>query len=323
MRIRLAIPDRIINEDILNAALEATTRANQQLMMAGEAPAIEEAIRDGLRWKPENFGDGEHFDLAPVAAVRGWGDCDDLAPWLAAERRIQGDTGAVAFARRSGPNKFHALVRSGDGEIIDPSVWAGMKARKGIPPSITGTIACAGEGAIAVVPHRGGYAARCDLPWGARHWSGLSLASTPEIAVQRAAQGSVLVGEAMGVIGEDDVDALSYMLNGICGDASEAEVGSFLDALGSIASTVAPVASLIPGVGPIAAAALPVAGSLLSSLTGGKKGPAAGPPPPPPAASTQSVPTLGMPGGMQSMPMPGGGHIAYNPSNPGPIIVRF
>lgn len=315
--------------------LEATTRANQALIANGEAPLIQDAIKDGLRWKPENFGDGEHFDLSTEAAVRGWGDCDDLAPWLAGQLRLQGDAGARAFTKQSGPGRYHALVMTGSGEVIDPSIWAGMRKKKGIGPSVTGAIACVGEGALAVVPHPmlPGYLARCDVPYGARHLAGYGLAATPEQAARKAAAASAVVGEAMGVLDENDIAGLEYMLMGLCDDVdgdNGAEVGSFLDSISSLATTLAPAAALIPGVGPIAAAALPMAGSLLSSLTKG----GAPPPPPPPgampnqsavpvASGTQSIPAMTMPGGMQSLPIPGGGHVAYNPSQPGPIIVRF
>ena len=80
MRIRLAIPDRLVTPQVLEAALEATTLANQNAIAAGEAPSLTDAIRGGLRWRPEPFMDGEHFDLAATAHRRGWGDCDDLAP---------------------------------------------------------------------------------------------------------------------------------------------------------------------------------------------------------------------------------------------------
>lgn len=350
MRIRLAIPDNIITPSILDSVLEASTKANEALLAAGQAPLIQDAIRDGLKWRPEAFTDGEHFDLSTEAAVRGWGDCDDLAPWLAGQLRLQGDPGAVAFTRKSGPGRYHALVRTGNGEIVDPSLWAGMKKRSnGLPPSVTGPIACVGDGALAVVPHplTGGYMARCDLPYGARHLAGYGLATTPEMAARRAVASSTVIGEAAGIIGEADIDALAYMLDGLCEDVDGdrgAEVGSFLDSIASLATAVAPAAALIPGIGPVAAAALPVAGSLLSNLAGGKKGAPPPPPPPyavpnqsgvpvlnpnaapmPPATGTQTFPTLPVPGGggMHSFPMPGGGHVAYNPSQPGPIIVRF
>lgn len=340
MRIRLGVPDRHINEHILNAALETTTRANEALLKAGEAPSIEEAIRSGVRWKPERFKDGEHFDLASTVATRKWGDCDDLAPWRAAERRLLGDINAKAIAKRSGPNRFHAVVLTGDGQIEDPSKWAGMgHSVSGIGPAICGQIACVGESALAVVPYGNAWAARMDLPYGARHLSAQSLAASPELAAYHAARGASLVGESSGLLGEEDLESIAYLLNGLTGDPEDEAVVGFIDTILDVATKAAPVLSLVPGVGPVAAAAIPVASSLLSSLTKGKGG---GPPPPPPPAApgplevpqgggssanrgTFEVPSVQLPNGMSSFPIPGGGHVAYNPNTqgPSPIIVRF
>ena len=269
MRIRLAIPQGAISAPVLNAALEASTLANERLLQMGEAPSIEDAIRAGVRWKPEPFTDGEHFDLAPVAAARGWGDCDDLAPWLAADMRLRGDSGAHAFAKKTGPNRWHALVRAGNGEILDPSKWAGMGKRKGARAAISGQMAPPGRGALCLIPHpRGGWAARADVPWGTKHFSGLARERGPEEALLQAARGAAIVGEASGV----DLGDFETLVGVLCGDQEEPEIGSLLDSVLSIAEKAAPIASLIPGVGPVAAAAIPVAGSLLRGGGGGGGG---------------------------------------------------
>lgn len=330
MRIRLAIPQTAITAPVLNAALEASTLANERLLQMGEAPSIEDAIRQGVRWKPEPFTDGEHFDLAPVAAARGWGDCDDLAPWLAADLRLRGDSGAHAFAKKTGPNRWHALVRAGNGEILDPSKWAGMGQRKGARAAISGQMAPPGGGAMCLIPHpRGGWAARADLPWGTRHFSGLARERNPEEALLQAARGAALVGEASGV----DLGDFETLVGALCGDQEDQESVGWLDKLLDVAKTAAPIAaSLIPGVGPIAAAAIPAAGSLLSSLTRGGGGGGGGGAAAPPARGEIPVypvaPPPGMRGGggqgMAAFPLPGGGHVAYNPAAPiGPVIVRF
>ena len=225
MRIRLAIPSGAISAPVLNAALEASTLANQHLLTMGEAPSIEDAIRAGVRWKPEPFSDGEHFDLAPVAAARGWGDCDDLAPWLAADLRLRGDRGAKAFAKQTGPQRWHALVRTGDGEILDPSKWAGMGKRRGARAAISGQMAPPGGGAICIVPHpRGGWAARADLPWGTRHISGLAREREPEEAFLQACRGAAIVGECNGL----DLGDFESLVGVLCGDQEEPEIGRFL-----------------------------------------------------------------------------------------------
>lgn len=335
MRVRLALPSKVVQPDVLNAILEATTLANAKLLQNGEAPTVREAIRDGLRWKPEDFADGEHFDLAPVAAARGWGDCDDLAPWLAAEMRLRGDPGAAAVVRRSGPKRWHVVVRDGAGVIHDPSKWAGMKGKAGAGPAVHGTMAPTGAGALALLPYRGGWAARMDLPWGAQHVSGMYVSGDIEEAAYGAARGAALVGEECGM----DLDGLDDLLSGLCGEAEEDDVAGFLDTVANLATTLAPAAAVIPGVGPLAAAALPMAGSLLRSLGGG----GGGGPAPGPAVPTVPLPALeqaaaaaagGAPRpmgggggrGMQALPLPGGGHVAFTPNSsnqPGPIIVRF
>lgn len=340
MRIRLAIPDKHIDESILNAALETSTRANQRLLAAGEAPTIREAIQGGVRWKPEPFTDGEHFDLSSLVAQRGWGDCDDLAPWLAAEMRLRGDPGATAIVKRSGPSRWHALVKDGQGKILDPSVWAGMKRRADLSgTSIQKPMAARGHGQSVVMPIvSGGWAGRTDLPVDGCHVSGMSFGATPEDALLLSARGAALAGLGYGYR-QDELDRLGDMLAGLCGDVQEEETVGFLDSLldtaGSLVKTALPVASavapFIPGIGPVAAAALPAAGSLLSSLLG-KKGGAPGAAPGdggPGGGAPSTIPTWtappARPGGepMQAFPMPGGGHVAYNPSQPGPIIVRF
>ena len=352
MRIRFAIPDRHIDEGVLNAALETSTRANQRLLAAGEAPSIREAISGGVRWRPERFSDGEHFDLSSLVAQRGWGDCDDLAPWLAAEMRLRGDPRAAAIVRRSGPSRWHALVRTGAGELVDPSAWAGMKSRRDLRgTSIQSPMARPGEGAAAVLPLPRGWAGRTDLPLdGGQHVCGMSWGLTPEEALLLSARGAALAGEEHG-LSPDELDGMGSLLAGLCGDVQEESTVGFLDSLldaaGSVAKTVLPLASaaapFIPGIGPIAAAALPAAGSLLSALTkgggGGGGGGGAGPAPGggglpfpgggPGGGAPSSLPAFGLPparpGGspMHGLALPGGGHVAYNPSQPGPIIVRF
>lgn len=135
MQIGLTVPDNIRDADkarAFDAALEASTRAHEALAHAGRLPDLRDAIDAGLRWRPEPPGQ-ERFDLAPVVVGRGWGDCDDLAPWWAAQLRHTGqDRRARARVRRTGEKTWHAEVVRGDGSVDDPSVAAGMRGRGGI-----------------------------------------------------------------------------------------------------------------------------------------------------------------------------------------------
>jgi hypothetical protein len=129
VKIRVTIPTEP-DEQTLGVALEAATRYAQADIARGDIPPLERAIESGLRWRPEPPGE-ESFDPPSLVISRGWGDCDDLAPWLAAELRESGqDPLARAVAVRSGPDTWHAVVES-RGEILDPSAWAGMPGGTG------------------------------------------------------------------------------------------------------------------------------------------------------------------------------------------------
>src|SRR5262245_53396081 len=120
MRVNVAIPEAHVTQPVLDAALEAVTRLNEQLIQSGH-PTFKQALPTGIKWKPEPPG-SEHFDHAGIVAHRGWGDCDDLAPWHAASLRVTGeDKGANAIVVPSGPNRWHAVVRRSNGAIDDPS----------------------------------------------------------------------------------------------------------------------------------------------------------------------------------------------------------
>jgi hypothetical protein len=129
MRMRIAVPERHVSAGVIDAALEAVTRLDEHMVRGGEVPPFTNAV-PGVKWQPENFGD-EHFDHAGTVLGRGWGDCDDLAPWHAGSLRASGeDPGAFARVVQSGPNMYHAIVQRSDGSIDDPSVAAGMKATR-------------------------------------------------------------------------------------------------------------------------------------------------------------------------------------------------
>lgn len=264
MRIRLAIPDRLVTPEALEAALEATSLANEQAILRGEVPLITDAIRKGVRWKPEPYLDGEHFDLAHVVSERNWGDCDDLAPWLTGELRATGeDPGARSRVYKSGPDRWHVVTETSDGEILDPSKWAGMGKRKsqkcasGICGVVAQPFARIGEGALCCVPHNGKYWSRVDLPFpdAAGHIASHAHARTPEESLNRAIAGAIACGEEIDsdlcerarlvgamLLGKLDRDYFEQHMDG--------EVGSFLGKL--LKKGLSFGAGFIPGVGPIA-----------------------------------------------------------------------
>lgn len=183
MRVVVAIPEAHVTKPVLDGALEAVTRLNEQLIKSGESPTSRQLITAGAKWQPERPGD-EHFDHGAKIASRGHGDCDDWAPLHAATLRATGeDPGATAIVRKSGPKRWHAIVRRSDGTIEDPSLAAGMPGPRGVngasvplmrrPRSsvVGGTYLEMPQLALRPVADRAGqlesWQARADLPW---HW---------------------------------------------------------------------------------------------------------------------------------------------------------
>jgi hypothetical protein len=136
MRIKVAVPEEQVDEGVINAALEAVTRLDENMIAKGASPTADEAIAAGAVWRPEPPGD-ECFDHGATIAQRGWGDCDDWAPLGAATLRASGeDPGATAVVIPSGPMTYHAVVQRSDGTLEDPSVAAGMKPLSNVSGSV-------------------------------------------------------------------------------------------------------------------------------------------------------------------------------------------
>jgi hypothetical protein len=68
---------------------------------------------------------GERWQLPSETAARGAGDCEDLASWRCAERRLAGESCRVKVVR-TGPTVLHAVVENADGSLEDPSRRLGM-----------------------------------------------------------------------------------------------------------------------------------------------------------------------------------------------------
>lgn len=345
MRIRIAVPDAHVTPGLLEAALEATTRANESMLENGEVNPISDAIKRGkVKWQPEPFRDGEHFDLQHDVQGRGWGDCDDLAPAYAAELRATGtDPDARAVVRRSGPNRWHALVERGDGRLVDPSVAAGMrqwKRRHGVHGEdiLTGVHGVHGavmtplsmrECILGLKRALGKWAVRCDLPVHGSHTAicGVALCSDPVDAVERAIDGATIVGLESELVHPYDLARAMAIRSAMSGDdvvGALEEANGWLDPheVGSIFSSIAHVAkSALPLAGklvPIPGAGL-AADMLSSALPGGGGGGghrAAAPGAP--AAAPAMGPAPGIAAQMAAPPQ-----VTFPHGPTGPIIVRF
>lgn len=337
MRIRISIPEADISPHVLNAALETVTRVDESQIKRGILPTVTQAIKDGARWRPEPPGD-EHFDHAAAIVRRGWGDCDDWAPWKAAELRATGvDPGARAEVEKSGPNRWHAKVTSSSGKKIDPSVQAHMPTRgiAGAGPAICAPMFMTGRPAWAVKPHpQGGIAARADLPW-RNAKTGTNIAVThrhedPFKALCGAMRGAVLVGGLSGAVEPNDMAKMAFleaMLRGINPDVIRQQLRMQGHSLVGFAPLIPMAASMLPGLTKM----LP--GPLKGLIPG--MGPKPAPKKPKPPAPTAVMPK----GGAPSRAAPGVGPSPVTspvtspapsyqgapivPPAAGPIVIKF
>lgn len=261
MRIRLGIPDELDDrerKEALDAALEAVTLCAESQVRRGTVPPAARAIKAGkVRWKPEPPGD-EHFDLPGTVLGRGWGDCDDLAPWHAGTLRATGtDPQARAIVKKSGPTRWHAVVRRGDGSIDDPSKHAGMGSGVngeghhvvGAGPAIHQPMSD-GRMCLAICPsrdprHPSIWFARLDVPDIAEPWAWSSMAGHPHpaAAVVRAVKAvRQVAGDELDGLDDARLAALHDLLAGCdpedIADALEQEAGDELDVDGCVNDAV-------------------------------------------------------------------------------------
>lgn len=240
MRLNVAIPEAHVSAPVLNAALESVTRLDESMIKRGDAEPFN-PLHPQARWRPEPPGQ-EHFDHPRLVVGRGWGDCDDLAPWHAASLRATGrDRGARAIVRRSGPKRWHAVVRRSSGKIDDPSLWAGMPgkgSRRGVHGAVqpmmlvgssVGSYLARPQLAVRPIVEPGGmiesWQARTDLPWHARHGTSpgdiamVSLHRSPlsDQSLVGAIEGAIALGEASDVADEEHLDRLRCLSDMIQG----------------------------------------------------------------------------------------------------------
>jgi hypothetical protein len=251
VRINVAIPEAHVDADVLNAALESVTRLNERMLAEGSAPTFEEGLATrGIKWKPEPPGQ-EHFDHARTVMRRGCGDCDDLAPWQAASlRHTQEDPAAEAVVYRSGPRRWHAVVRRGDGSIDDPSKRAGMgKKVSGVvgavlplmpQSSVVGSYIVRPQIAVRRLPQSKLWQARADLPW---HWrehlahdavkpddyamTALHASPVAATALVGALDGICELADCAGFADPDHIDRLEAIAEAIDGATYDELVGEF------------------------------------------------------------------------------------------------
>lgn len=79
----------------------------------------------GVRYQTQPKG-CERFRTVPAVLAAGQGDCDQLAPWRAAELRVRYGIRAMPEVKKMGANLWHVYVRMPDGRVEDISAHLGM-----------------------------------------------------------------------------------------------------------------------------------------------------------------------------------------------------
>lgn len=130
MHVLLNVPASV---GCLTAALEGLTALDAVLLQRSNVPPLYDS---GIRYRVEQRMNVPELGGRPLEIWEnstqlyrlGYADCDALACTRAAELRVDGEP-AIAFAVRTGPKLFHALVRRADGRTEDPSRILGMGRR--------------------------------------------------------------------------------------------------------------------------------------------------------------------------------------------------
>jgi len=132
---------------VIRIILEALVKVNQGFLRTHNVPPL---YKSGVRYGEEPAGalifktagsgavesnfakniNGQVEEFADIATIisRGWGDCDDLAPWRCAELREAGEKAKIRIQWKTtkAGKLFHIVVRRGDGSVEDPSAVLGM-----------------------------------------------------------------------------------------------------------------------------------------------------------------------------------------------------
>lgn len=114
---------RVVDRTHLRIALCGLVAMNQALLARGGIPAL---YSSGVSYRQEH---PDVWSTCDLVLARGFGDCEDLAAWRAAELRQAGEN-AIADVYRTGHRRWHCIVRRENGSIEDPSRRLGMGGKR-------------------------------------------------------------------------------------------------------------------------------------------------------------------------------------------------
>jgi hypothetical protein len=120
--------ERLLSNETLQLLLDALCEEDERfLLMHPSAPML---YRSGVVYQEEPPGQEDWQDV-PTTVRMGFGDCEDLACWRAAELRVRSGIDArptfTSQVKPDGAYLYHILVRLPDGRIEDPSRNLGMR----------------------------------------------------------------------------------------------------------------------------------------------------------------------------------------------------
>lgn len=117
-----------IDPSDLQILLEALTRLDQRFLR--EHPTTPLLYESGVRYQEEPPGAEDWQDI-PTCLAFGYGDCEDLACWRAAEYRerfgIAANPCFTCEVQADGARLYHIMVELPDGRIECPSRVLGMR----------------------------------------------------------------------------------------------------------------------------------------------------------------------------------------------------
>lgn len=91
-------------------------------------PNTTSLYKAGIIYRQEGLG-LESWKSVPIVLEDGFGDCEDLACWLAAEYRVKGINARPVWTKRQlgRLTMYHIQTQLPDGTTEDPSIKLGMK----------------------------------------------------------------------------------------------------------------------------------------------------------------------------------------------------
>ena len=89
-------------------------------------PETPDLYASGVRYREQPLG-VERFKPIPLILAQGNADCDQLAPWRAAELRVRHGVKAMPEVKQMGRALYHVFVRLPNGQAEDVSAHLGMK----------------------------------------------------------------------------------------------------------------------------------------------------------------------------------------------------